>query len=117
MATVTINNKTTLYVGGFDYDVNEQILHAAFVPFGEIVAITIPPDPTTEFESKEDAAAAIDNMHLSELYGKVIKVNLAKPNKDMVPGNRAIWTEDDYLQKYTSAGKKDDDEDDNTAAE
>jgi peptidyl-prolyl isomerase E (cyclophilin E) len=34
-----------------------------------------------EFESPEDAKEAIDNMHLSELNGKVIKVTLAKPSK------------------------------------
>jgi RNA recognition motif-containing protein len=32
-----------------------------------------------EFEEASDAQAAIDNMNLSELYGKVIKVNLARP--------------------------------------
>ena len=32
-----------------------------------------------EFEEAIDAQAAIDNMNLSELYGKVIKVNLARP--------------------------------------
>jgi RNA recognition motif-containing protein len=32
-----------------------------------------------EFEEPQDAQAAIDNMHLAELYGKVIKVNLARP--------------------------------------
>lgn len=32
-----------------------------------------------EFEEASDAQAAIDNMNLSELYGKVVKVNLARP--------------------------------------
>lgn len=32
-----------------------------------------------EFEEASDAQASIDNMNLSELYGKVIKVNLARP--------------------------------------
>ncbi len=30
------NPKTTLYVGGLDESVNESILHAAFIPFGDI---------------------------------------------------------------------------------
>ena len=34
-----------------------------------------------EFEEEEDTLAAIDNMHLSELFGRVIKVNLTKPSK------------------------------------
>lgn len=47
------------------------MLHAAFIPFGDIMDIQIPLDYETEkhrgfafveFESAEDAAAAIDNM-------------------------------------------------------
>ncbi|CAG8441928.1 2520_t:CDS:2 [Ambispora gerdemannii] len=82
-------NKCTIYVGGLDDQVDEKVLHAAFIPFGEIVEIQIPPDPAShnqhrgfgfvEFEEETDAQASIDNMHLSELYGKVIKVNLARP--------------------------------------
>ncbi|CAG8602989.1 15287_t:CDS:2, partial [Dentiscutata heterogama] len=91
MAALVKDNtsKTTIYVGGLDDQVNEQILHAAFIPFGDIVEIQIPPDPAShnqhrgfgfiEFEEAADAQAAIDNMNLSELYGKVIKVNLARP--------------------------------------
>lgn len=32
-----------------------------------------------EFLETEDAAAAIDNMHNAEMYGKVLRVNYAKP--------------------------------------
>lgn len=32
-----------------------------------------------EFEDADDAVEAIDNMHLSELYGKVLKVTRSKP--------------------------------------
>ncbi|CAH1771454.1 5182_t:CDS:1, partial [Entrophospora sp. SA101] len=42
-----------------------------------------------EFEEAEDAQAAIDNMNLSELYGKVIKVNLARPMKIREGSTRA----------------------------
>jgi RNA recognition motif-containing protein len=51
--------------------VDEKVLHAAFIPFGDIMDIQIPIDYETEkhrgfafveFESAEDAAAAIDNM-------------------------------------------------------
>lgn len=34
-----------------------------------------------EYELADDAKAAIDNMHLSELYGKTIKCSIAKPSK------------------------------------
>ena len=56
------NKKTTLYVGGLEENVNEAILHSAFIPFGDIKDVNIPLDHATgkhrgfgfvEFESKE----------------------------------------------------------------
>lgn len=98
--------KATVYVGGLDNAVTMHTLHAAFVPFGEIVDINLPkPDlPSStdphrgfgyvEFESAEDAREAIDNMDQSELYGRVIKVAAAKPQKDQNEGlgsKTAVW--------------------------
>lgn len=37
-------SKSTIYVGGLDSKVNSEILHAAFLPFGDIIAISIPTD-------------------------------------------------------------------------
>lgn len=42
-----------------------------------------------EFELPQDAEAAIDNMHLAELLGKVIKVQLAKPHNITATSHRA----------------------------
>ena len=67
-----VNPKTTLYVGGLDECVTKEILQAAFVPFGEVMDVNIPLDHATgqhrgfgfiQFDSAEDAEAAIDNMH------------------------------------------------------
>ncbi|KAF9430949.1 hypothetical protein BGZ94_001695 [Podila epigama] len=108
--------KSTLYIGGLDDQVTTQILHAAFIPFGEITQIEIPPDPTSmaphrgfgfiEFDLPADAQAALDNMHLSELFGKTIKVNLAKPLKGGagIGGvgrgpEKAIWADEEWLKK------------------
>ena len=47
-----------------------------------------------EFNLAEDAREAIDNMYQSELYGRVIKVNQAKPQKDASEGlgsRTAVW--------------------------
>jgi RNA recognition motif-containing protein len=81
-------------------------LHAAFLPFGEIVDISIPkpeaPNSTelhrgfgyVEFEDPEDAKEAIDNMDQAELFGRVIKVSAAKPQKNVNEGlgsKTAIW--------------------------
>ncbi|KAG0204854.1 hypothetical protein BGX28_003351 [Mortierella sp. GBA30] len=110
------SNKSTLYVGGLDEQVTTQVLHAAFIPFGEITQIELPPDPTStaphrgfgfvEFDLPADAQAAQDNMHLSELFGRTIKVNLAKPLKggSGLGGigrgpEKAIWADEDWIKK------------------
>ncbi|KAL0094720.1 peptidyl-prolyl cis-trans isomerase E [Phycomyces blakesleeanus] len=126
------DTKTTLFVGGLDQDVTEAILHAAFIPFGDIVSVQLTPDGGShnqhkgfgfvEYELTEDAAAAVDNMHLAELNGRVIKVNIAKPQKMTTASNRAVWSDDAWLQQNTLADapkadkeadstKKEDDED------
>jgi RNA recognition motif-containing protein len=98
--------KSTVYIGGLAPEVNTSTLHAAFIPFGDIADISLPkPDQASnkephrgfgyvEFESEEDAREAIDNMDQSELYGRVIKVNKAKPMKDGKEGlgsKTAVW--------------------------
>ncbi|KAI9364593.1 peptidyl-prolyl cis-trans isomerase E [Pilaira anomala] len=130
MATVNISkdNKTTLFIGGIDQQTTEAMLHAAFIPFGEIVAVQLPLDNSrnakenahkgfgfVEFELPEDAEAAIDNMHLSELLGKVIKVQIAKPHNITATSHRAVWTEEAWLQKYANAEENKDEEAKETA--
>lgn len=104
--TETARLKSTVYVGGLDQAVSVQTLAEAFVPFGEVVDITLPkPDvPSSadvhrgfgyvEFDLPQDAKEAIDNMDGSELYGRTIKVAAAKPQKDSNEGlgsKTAIW--------------------------
>eukprot|EP00879_Flechtneria_rotunda_P014242 GHRR01014879.1.p1 GENE.GHRR01014879.1~~GHRR01014879.1.p1 ORF type:complete len:165 (+),score=77.74 GHRR01014879.1:294-788(+) len=105
------NPKTTLYVGGLHEMVNEEILQGAFLPFGDLKDVNIPIDHATgqhrgfgfvEFEEKEDAAAAIDNMHNAEIYGRVLKVNYAQPMKikggDKGWSHQPVWADaDQYL--------------------
>ncbi|KAI9844367.1 MAG: hypothetical protein M1838_002212 [Thelocarpon superellum] len=107
--------KATLYVGGLDNAVTAQTLHAAFLPFGEIVDVSLPkpeaPSSTdphrgfgyVEFEMPDDAKEAIDNMDQSELFGRVIKVAAAKPQKERTEGlgsKTAVWQQEGYLSKY-----------------
>jgi len=40
-------NKRILYVGGLAEEVNEKLLHAAFIPFGDLAEVNMPLDPTT----------------------------------------------------------------------
>ena len=41
-------NKKVLYVGGLSEEVDEKVLQAAFIPFGDIVDINIPLDYSTQ---------------------------------------------------------------------
>ncbi|KAK9876718.1 hypothetical protein WA026_014957 [Henosepilachna vigintioctopunctata] len=111
--------KRTVYVGGLAEEVDEKVLNAAFIPFGDIVDIQIPLDYESEkhrgfafieFESPEDAAAAIDNMNDSELFGRTIRVNLAKPQRIKEGSTRPVWSEDTWLQAHAgeTLQKKDD---------
>ncbi|KAL3285283.1 hypothetical protein HHI36_019393 [Cryptolaemus montrouzieri] len=101
--------KRTVYVGGLAEEVDEKVLNAAFIPFGDILDIQIPLDYESEkhrgfafieFESPEDAAAAIDNMNDSELFGRTIRVNLAKPQRIKEGSTRPVWSEDTWLQTH-----------------
>lgn len=121
------NPKTVLYVGGLEENVNEAILHSAFIPFGDIKDVSIPLEHTTgkhrgfgfvEYENKEDTEAAIDNMHNAELYGRVLRVNYAQPMKikggDKGWSHQAVWADaDDWYEKHLAdeeLGKLEDEE-------
>ncbi|EGT42114.1 CBN-CYN-13 protein [Caenorhabditis brenneri] len=108
------NRKRTLYVGGFTEEVTEKVLMAAFIPFGDVVAISIPMDYETgkhrgfgfvEFDMAEDAAMAIDNMNESELFGKTIRVNFARPPKATERSQKPVWADDEWLKKYGRGGE------------
>ncbi|XP_038982051.1 peptidyl-prolyl cis-trans isomerase E-like isoform X1 [Phoenix dactylifera] len=99
--------KNTLYVGkkknptptgGLAEEVNEAILHSAFIPFGDIKDVKTPLDQATQkhrsfgfvtFLEREDAAAAMDNMDGAELYGRVLTVNYAFPER--IKGGEQGW--------------------------
>lgn len=73
------------------------------------VDVNIPIEQTTQkhrgfgfvtFEEREDAKAAIENMNNSELYGRVLRVNVAKPAKAKAEGSgKAVWA-DEHADKF-----------------
>lgn len=74
--------KRTVYVGGLADEVTEQLINDAFIPFGDILEIQMPVDYESqkhrgfafvEFETAEDAAAAIDNMVRNSKNSKFIQ--------------------------------------------
>ncbi|KAG7393591.1 hypothetical protein PHYPSEUDO_007428 [Phytophthora pseudosyringae] len=105
-------DKRALYVGGLDNQVTEQGLYTAFIPFGPIKSVQIPVDYKTqrgkgfgfvEFEDVADARAAIDNMNESELFGRTLRVSIAKPDRPKLGSNKPVWAEADEV---TNAGEE-----------
>jgi len=111
-------SKRVVYVGGLGDNVNQNIVRAAFIPFGPLKSVDIPMDykaGTTrgfafvEFEDADDATEAIFNMDGSDLMGRTIKVSLAQPNQlsKLMSGNassssQAIWSSDEWFQQHVA---------------
>ncbi|KYR02681.1 hypothetical protein DLAC_00140 [Tieghemostelium lacteum] len=98
-----VNKKSTVYIGGLDENVTEELLKSAFITFGNIESVMVPIDHKSQkskgfgfvqFETAQDASDAIDNMHDSEILGRVIKCVIAKPVT--VNKNKALWSKDQY---------------------
>ncbi|KAL8659891.1 MAG: hypothetical protein Q9226_000185 [Calogaya cf. arnoldii] len=118
----TAHLKSTVYVGGLENAVTAKLLADAFLPFGEIVDVTLPkPDLSSskdphrgfgyiEFEVAGDAKEAIDNMDQSEFFGRVIKVAAAKPQKDSNEGlgsKTAVWETEGWIAKHGGVSDED----------
>ena len=109
MADVSNRPNSTIYVGGLHPTlVTSAVLSDAFIPFGEISDVSLPkpeaPSSTdlhrgfgyVEFEEAGDAKEAVNNMDQSELYGRIIKVAMAKPERKAdepggIGSKTAIW--------------------------
>nr|CAH8870476.1 unnamed protein product [Trichobilharzia regenti] len=105
-------NKRIIYVGGLAEQVDVSLIRAAFITFGDIVSINMPMDYQTEkhrgfafveFEEAEDAMSAIDNMNESEIFGRTIRVNVARPVRIREGWSRPVWSDENWLKKYGSA--------------
>jgi peptidyl-prolyl isomerase E (cyclophilin E) len=89
--------------------VTEQQLHAAFIPFGDIIKIQLPTSldnsghrgfAFVEYELPEDAEQAIYNMNLSVMEGKILKISLARPGKYQELQQKAIWEDEEYIKMH-----------------
>lgn len=79
-----------LFVGSLPWAVNDEGLKNAFTPFGNVVSATVVTDRRSgrskgygfvEMESESEAKAAIEALNGSELNGRNIVVNEAKPKE------------------------------------
>ena len=83
-------NSKKLYVGGLPYSVTEDQLRDIFAAHGTVESATVITDRMTgrskgfgfvELGSQEEAQAAIDKLNGTDLEGRNITVNEAKPRE------------------------------------
>ena len=79
-----------LFVGSLPWAVNDEGLKQAFSPYGKVVSATVVVDRRSgrskgfgfvEMENDSEAKAAIEALNGSELNGRNIVVNEAKPKE------------------------------------
>src|SRR3989338_8627839 len=83
-----------LYVGNLPYTVNQAKLEEIFSPFGAIVSATVITDKFSgrskgfgfvEFESDDAAREAIAKLDGTDMEGRPLRVNEAKPREESAP--------------------------------
>ena len=88
-------NSNKLYVGGLPYSVNDDQLRDIFVAHGTVESATVIMDRMSgrskgfgfvEMSSQEEAQAAIDKLNGTDLGGRNITVNEAKPRQPRTGG-------------------------------
>ena len=80
-----------IYVGNLSYDTTEDDLRTAFERFGQVTSATLIKDKYTgksrgfgfvEMPSDEEAQAAIQGLNGTELTGRTLTVNEARPRTE-----------------------------------
>lgn len=72
----------------------KDTVHSLFLSFGPIVEVNLHKRPSgiqhgsVQFEEAEDAAAAVDNMGGYDLFGKPLRVRLAKGDTEQFDNNK-----------------------------
>jgi len=83
-----------IYVGKLSYDTTEDDLRQAFAPYGKVDRVSIVMDRMTnrskgfgfvEMPNTEEAKAAMNALNNTELQGRKIVVNEARPKEDQGP--------------------------------
>lgn len=83
-----------IYVGNLAYRLSEEELRAAFEAFGTVESARFVTDRETgrskgfgfvEMPNKEEAEAAIKALNGTELQGRAITVNEARPREERAP--------------------------------
>lgn len=89
-----------LYVGNLSYQMTDADLESTFAEFGTVSSAKIIMDRETnrskgfgfvEFDSKEDAESAIENLNGKEVSGRSLVVNEARPPKPRTQNGRGRY--------------------------
>lgn len=82
---------TNIYVGNLSYQASEEDIRQAFAAYGEVAEVNIISDRATgrsrgfafvEMPNDNEAKEAIENVNLSEIAGRRVTVNEARPKED-----------------------------------
>ena len=80
-----------IYIGNLSYEVTEEDLKQAFETFGEVESVNIIKDKYTnrskgfgfvEMPDNADAQSAINDLNDTEIKGRTLKVNKARPRSE-----------------------------------
>ncbi|HXH02411.1 MAG TPA: RNA-binding protein [Candidatus Competibacteraceae bacterium] len=86
-----------IYIGNLSYQTTDEELRAAFAVYGEVSSATVIKDKFTgeakgfgfvEMPKQSEAEMAIKKLNGTELKGRTITVNQAKPRKESDRGGR-----------------------------
>jgi len=86
-----------IYVGNLSFDTSERDLEAAFAAYGTVTTARIATDRATnrprgfgfvEMANQSEAQTAIAALNGTELQGRTLTVNEARPREERGPSNR-----------------------------
>jgi RNA recognition motif-containing protein len=86
-----------LFVGNLSFDTTENDLQDTFAAHGNVVQVDIPQDRMTNkprgfgfvtMSSKQEADAAVTALNGTDLYGRALTVNEARPREERSGGDR-----------------------------
>lgn len=116
---MSTTGSSTIYVGNLPSNLDEVSLSSYFLPFGDIISVSVPSTNTPSgkrnkgfgfitFTSSDEALDVLDNMNLNAINGRTISVNLADSSKIKDPAEggkkgRAVWDSEvsDKHRTYT----------------
>lgn len=90
-----------IYVGNLSYKVSDRDLQKVFEEFGDVSSSKVIKDRETgrskgfafiEMQNDEEAQAAIDKLNGSEINGRAVKVNKARPKETGHPGGKQNYS-------------------------